>query len=402
MLLDNAGLQGVIKELDVLPAFQEGLLVNDTNHLNDIKLDHPYTDSTKISVQFQYKGQTFTETAVSQFRKHITGFDPKFRQALSGMAGVKIDSQSRNIVFGPREHTIKSSLEFGKGWSVTFEAGSRLKLEKGTTLKIRGPLFLLGTEEAPVEVHVTPDPDFQGIGAWGGILVSQSEARSIVRHALLTGEGFTSIVNRQDYYGITGCISFYESDVDVVNSTFGNMHCEDALNIVRADFTIINSTIRGTAFDGFDSDFSEGVIRDSLFELTGNDAVDVSGTSLVLENVEFLKIGDKSISVGEDSTLNARGIVINGSSSGVASKDLSAAVVSDSSFRNITNSALITYIKKSEYGSASIDCNGCSFSNIGFLSTNQNGSHISLDGVVQPVTNFNKRQLLEAGFATNQ
>jgi hypothetical protein len=187
--------------------------------------------------------------------------------------------------------------------------------------------------------------------------------------------------------------------VDVLDSTFENMHCEDALNIVRGDFTIVGSTIRGTAFDAFDSDFSTGLMRDTLFESTGNDAVDVSGTFLKLENVEFHNIGDKSVSVGEHSTLEATGLVIDGTSTGVASKDLSFARVTDSSFKDVANSALITYIKKSEYGSAEIECKGCTFENYTFLSTNQNGSRININGTEQPVTNFSQLQLVEAGFA---
>ncbi|MCB1688495.1 MAG: hypothetical protein KDI33_08420 [Halioglobus sp.] len=397
---DGESEQGVVEKLEVLPAYQRGAGGKEANHIVEISLRKPFTDDTRVAVQFEYQGETFTETAVTQFRHHISGFDRAFRKALSGKPGVRINAADRSIVFGPGEHTIEHSLELDKGWSVTLEPGSRLTLEDGATLKVRGPLFILGTEESPAQVHVNPLPGFQGVGAWGGILVSQAESRSKVQHALLTGVGHTTVANRQDYYGITGCISFYESDVDVTNSTFDNMHCEDALNIVRADFTITNSTIRRTAFDGFDSDFSVGLIRDSLFELTDNDAVDVSGTTLRLENVKFHQIGDKSISVGEQSNLDASRVVIDGSSSGVASKDLSVALVKDSSFNNISGSALITYIKKNEYGSATIECNDCTFSNFSFLATNQNGSQIVIDGVAQPVTNFNKQQLVEAGFAT--
>ena len=402
LLGDSAAPPSVIKELDLLRAYQESDEGEAFKHVAELALDQPFSDDAHIRVQFEFQGQMYTEPATVQFRNHVSGFDRAFLQALTGKAGVRIDKQAKSIVFEPGAHTIEHSLELDKGWSVTLEAGSRLQLENGATLKVRGPLFLNGTREALVQVHVTPSPDFLGIGAWGGILVSQSETRSKVQHALLIGEGHTTIANRQDYYGITGCISFYESDVDVTDSTFEDMHCEDALNIVRADFTITDSTIRGTAFDGFDSDFSEGIIRDSLFEMTGNDAVDVSGTSLTLENVKFLQIGDKSISVGEQSALDARGIMIDGASSGIASKDLSTALVNDSSFNNITGSALITYIKKSEYGSASINCSDCTFNKTSFVATNQNGSEIVIDGVAQPVTNFNKKQLVEAGFATEQ
>jgi len=52
-----------------------------------------------------------------------------------------------------------------------------------------------------------------------------------------------------------------------------------------------------------------------------------------------------------------------------------------------------------EYGAASIDCNDCTFSNAGFIATNQAGSSIVINGSPQNTTNFNKSQLVEAGFA---
>jgi hypothetical protein len=121
---------------------------------------------------------------------------------------------------------------------------------------------------------------------------------------------------------------------------------------------------------------------------------------LTLEDVRFINIGDKAVSVGEKSRLLATGLDISGSSTGVASKDLSVAVVSDSKFKNISGSGLITYIKKSEYGSASIECDRCTFEATTFIATNQYKSKILIDGVVQPVTNFDQVQLVEAGFVS--
>ena len=277
-----------------------------------------------------------------------------------------------------------------------------LNLVDGATLKIRGPLFMRGSEEDPVRINVSAAPDYRGAGAWGGIIVSQSERRSRIQHAVLAGSGDQNLANRQDYYGITGCLSFYESDVDIIDSEFVDMHCEDALNIVRSEFSISATTIQNPRADGFDSDFSRGILRGSRFLNTGNDAVDVSGTELTLRDVRFHNIGDKAVSVGEESVLDASGLDIDVSSTGVASKDRSSASISDSMFANIYGSGLITYIKKSEYGSAAIDCRNCTFTNTGYIATNQRGSEIRIDGVSQPVTNFEQAHLVEAGFVSGQ
>lgn len=388
-----------LQTVEQLLPFRPGVAQAQQKHIIELPIAEPYQDGLTVSVRFKHKSETVTEDAILQFREHISGFDSNFIAALSGLPGVAIDNEKRHITFSASEHVITHSIALGKGWSVTLEAGAKLTIKNGATVKIRGPLYALGTEQAPVRVHVEPSLTFQGVGAWGGILVLQAKERSRVQHAVMTGEATPDIGVRQDYYGITGCISFYESDVDITDTVFEDMHCEDALNIVRADFTLDRSTIRTPRADGFDSDFSVGHVTNSLFEETGNDAVDVSGTTLKLDDVRFINIGDKAVSVGEESTLEANRLTIDGSSSGVASKDLSFAKVNDSSFDNIGSSALITYIKKAEYGSATIECEQCTFGSYSFLATNQKGSRISINGEPQPVTKFNRKQLLEAGFA---
>ena len=131
-----------------------------------------------------------------------------------------------------------------------------------------------------------------------------------------------------------------------------------------------------------------------------NSSDDVSGTRLTLRNISFRNIGDKSISVGEESTLDASRLNIDFAATGVASKDKSIAKITDSHFSNISGSGLITYIKKNEYGSASIDCDNCTFENTKYTATNQLGSQIRIDGKAQAVTNFRQAHLREAGFVT--
>lgn len=383
----------------VLPAYGQGA-AGETGHIAEIDIDRAFTGDTRATIAYVFRGEPHETEAVTQFRGFESGYDPDFLAALDGRPGVRLDRAAKRVTFSGPGHVIDRSLELGKGWSVTLAAGTGLRLVDGATLRVRGPLYIEGTPDEPVTIDVSGDPDYRDAGAWGGIIVSQSAARSRIEHAVLRGAGAQNLANRQDYYGITGCLSFYESDVDIADSEFADMHCEDALNIVRADFTIRSTTIRGPRADGFDSDFSTGVLSDSRFVATGNDAVDVSGTSLKLEDVAFAGIGDKAVSVGEESVLGARRLDVNVASTGVASKDRSVAVIRDSVFANIAGSGLITYIKKSEYGSASIDCRNCTFIDTVYVATNQRGSEILIDGVPQPVTNFAQAHLVEAGFVT--
>jgi len=394
---DAQGVSLVIEGPQLLPVYTANGVKE--QHIVTMDIDRPFAHTTNITIDYMYRGVAMNMSATPQYRDHVTGFSSVSGNALAERQGVSQDVAKRNIRFSG-SHEISESIELDKGWSVIISEGSSLKLIDGATLKIRGPLYIRGTEKDPVTIEVAPSPEYKGAGAWGGILVSQSPHRSRIQHAVLRGAGAATLLNRQDYYGITGCLTFYESDVDISDSTFSDMHCEDALNIVRSNFTISKTTIERPRADGFDSDFSQGELRDSRFFDTGNDAVDVSGTKLTLRNVYFRNIGDKSISVGEESTLNASQLNIDFAATGVASKDKSTAHIIDSYFGNISGSGLITYIKKNEYGSASIDCDNCTFTNTTYTATNQRGSQIRIDGRAQAVTNFQQAHLREAGFVT--
>jgi hypothetical protein len=382
-----------------LPAYQR----SSSDHLLELPIDEDFTASgTQVRVDYMFRGEPQHIIATPQFRDHDTDFSRQWPPEWRAHTALVIDEEKRLVQLKGGLLRLASNLQFPRGWAFQLDAGSRLSLEGGATIKLQGPLLSLGTAASPVRVEIEPDEGYRGVGAWGGILVMQSEQRSVVQHTRVSGAGGRNLVNRQDYHGITGCISFYESDVELLESRFSNLHCEDALNIVRADFVLEDIVISGARADGFDSDFSRGVVRDSLFENTGNDGIDVSGTRLEIANTRFLDIGDKAVSVGEASSLQASHLEIIGAATGVASKDLSEAIVEDSRFSAIRGSSLITYVKKGEYGGANLRCNRCDFLDAESVITNQQGSKIIIDGKLQSVTDFNQGQMMEAGYVLNE
>ena len=80
--------------------------------------------------------------------------------------------------------------------------------------------------------------------------------------------------------------------------------------------------------DAFDSDFSSGTIENTSFQNCGasgknGDGVDLSGSSIKIENVTFENIVGKALSIGENSVLKGENIEIKNSRIAIASKDLS-------------------------------------------------------------------------------
>ncbi len=395
--VDSGGRIPTSIESFTLPSYKQGSRA----HIQTIGLEPPeqFPKDAMVVVSYRFDTRELEQTADFQYREHFRGLRNDFEtRAASISPAIMVDRKSRSILFPPGAYTISESYELPVGWSITLMPNVTLNLAQGALIKLRGPLYALGTAKEPIKVNIESRPDFRFMGAWGGLLISQSEARSVVTHTDFVGHSSLELGTRQDYYGMTGCISFYESDIRMESSRFLRLQCEDALNIVRSRFTLDEVEIRAARADAFDSDFSEGVVRNSSFISSGNDGIDISGTTLELESSRFHSIGDKAISVGERSNLTARGVTVNGASTGIASKDLSRVVIERSTFRNISGTVLIAYIKKVEYGPAAIECFACTTEDVGALSASQAGSEIMLDGARLPVADFSRSQMAEAGY----
>ena len=109
-----------------------------------------------------------------------------------------------------------------------------------------------------------------------------------------------------------------------------------------------NSTFEENSSDSIDIDFGNGIIKDSSFTFVGNDAIDLSGSEVNLENLFFLNVGDKLISAGENTTVNIKKINARNSYIGIASKDGSISIVENINFINV-KIPFASYQKKKSY-----------------------------------------------------
>lgn len=231
----------------------------------------------------------------------------------------------------PRENNLKIS------------GGTTIDLTNGAYIVSYGPVTINGHEDTPV-IITSSDVSGQGITVLGdNSFECKIRFLKINEQTNLTSDG----------YGLLGSVNFHECDVDIYGSEISNNHCEDALNIVRCNFTLTNSTIHHTYADALDSDFSRGTINNMVFYETGNDATDFSGSQIKISNTTYSNIGDKAVSAGEESSIELQGLEVDGAVIGIASKDLSVVTANDIDIKN-TGTGLTAYQKKPEYGGAQI------------------------------------------------
>jgi len=252
-----------------------------------------------------------------------------------------VDRISGDTVFVKQEKlTLDHKVMIPRGYRVVFSKGTTIDLIKNAAILSYSPVFINGTKSEPV-VFVSSDHSANGFA------VLQAGERSRLEYARFEGLNTLSFKG----WNLTGAVTFYESDVDVLNCGFVNNSCEDALNIVRSEFLVKNSIFDHTFGDAFDADFSTGLVDSVLFTQIGNDAIDFSGSRISVINSIVRGAGDKGVSAGEGSKLTVNNIQIEGANIGLASKDLSVLTVKQAKISNCKYGVVLLQ-KKPEYGPA--------------------------------------------------
>lgn len=230
-----------------------------------------------------------------------------------------------------------------KGYTVIINAGQNINLTNSAYIISYSRIESKGTDLNEVNFCSSD-------GTGRGLYVCQAPEYSSLEYT-----SFTNLdTPKSGIWGLTGSVTFYESDVNISNCSFNDNVCEDALNIVRSDFVISNSLFSGTFGDAFDADFAIGSIIDCTFQNTGNDAIDVSTTAIDINNIDFIDIGDKAISGGENSKLAIDTVHVKNAVIGIASKDMSEITGTNIDISD-TTIGMTLYQKKPEFGPANID-----------------------------------------------
>ncbi len=284
--------------------------------------------------------------------------------------------RDRNVLsVAAGDHVVRHDIIVPAGTTLVIGAGTTLRFAPGSAIVAHGPVMFSGTADAPIILG--PVDDQKG---WQGIAILRAGGRSHLHHTRFFHT--TGVV--KPGWSLTGGVTFYESDVDIVSTTFTGHRGEDALNIVRSDFVIDRTSFEDTLSDAFDSDFSTGRITKSRFEnigtAGGGDAVDTSGSKVEISGARFHKISDKAISVGEASSVDVQDVTIEDTGTGLASKDRSELTASRILIRNAAFAALTAYTKKPEYGGATIIADDITIEDGNRRALVQFGSRIVLAG----------------------
>ena len=239
--------------------------------------------------------------------------------------------------------------------SIFLHKGQKLKILPGTNLEFSddsgifgyGSIDISGTKDNIITLDAIS-------GSWRGIHLYNHEKNN------LKNAKVSNTFPREIDYFRTGGISIIGGVVDVENFVVENNGFEDAINLVDASFSIINLKVSNTTSDAIDIDNGEGVLESSSFfcvgtGIEGGDAIDVSFTNINLVNIDIVKVADKAISIGENSTVEIMNININNATSALAVKDGSKAYINDDLVIENSTYDILGFVKKDEFKHPTIE-----------------------------------------------
>jgi hypothetical protein len=296
---------------------------------------------------------------------------------------ISVDKNQKIISFKSGDWTVTKSIHIPKGFHIILKDDTRLDLINSASIISYSPLYLEGSIENPI---VIKSSDSTG----QGIFVLNTNERSILNHV-----NFKNLSNpSKNGWELSGAITFYNAEVSIKNCIFyNNIKGDDYLNIISSKFNIENTTFNNVFSDAFDGDFCNGSILDSEFVNCGNDAIDISGTNINLENIIINSIGDKALSVGEKSRLVADNITIENSEIAVCSKDQSKVLISNIYLKN-DKIGFTAFQKKSEFGPSSIEISKFEVVDVQIPYLIEKQSELSINGEIHRYNNESVKDLL--------
>ena len=346
-------------DITEIPSYKEKKFIDINSSIIGIN-DHTFRVTTELMGKQQSSVNNFSlnSNVISPFKENIPIEAEKFIQLKNG-----------KYYFLPGIWEINEAIVLNK--PVIIQEGTKLLFSENAFLLIKGALQATGSENnkiifAPKEVNAN----------WGGIYVRLAEERSLLRYVDIIGTNeFNSEILK-----LTGGVTFYKSDVSIENTEFSHNNSEDALNIVESDFIISHSRFHHSPSDALDSDFSTGLVFSSEFQDIEGDALDYSGSVVIMKDLYISNIKDKGVSGGEGSELTVKNSFMENVNIGIASKDGSHVIVSDLEIINPIQFALMSYLKKSFWGKASLKATNLTIPENSYLS--QAGSQLIIDDVI--------------------
>ena len=218
------------------------------------------------------------------------------------------------VQLGPGRVRIGGTQVYQPDQRVEIRAGTELVMAGGAALVFLGPVLAEGTEDAPIHIRGSD---------WGGVaLQGPGTEGSRLSHVHIEGAGtpewglgaFPGMLNLHDTRDLT------INDLHLADAR----GVEDVLHVAYVDELAMNRIrIDDAPSDGMDLEFCSGRITGLTVLDSGDEAIDLMGARITVEDAVLAGFGGSGISAGEETRLRLRNSLVSGGPAGVLVKNAS-------------------------------------------------------------------------------
>lgn len=192
---------------------------------------------------------------------------------------LKLNEARKEITVSPGEWNLTKTLFVPRGYKLVALGGSTLNFMNSSSIISYSPIYFEGTESNPVILQAGDDQK------GGGIAVIGTEEKSYMQHVIVEG------LSKPVFDGLISfdaAINFYESEVEIRDSEFEDIESAESISITRSHFKILKCEFEETESAFLDIRFSRGLIAESNFSESSQDAINILGS--------FIRVKSSSIS----------------------------------------------------------------------------------------------------------
>ena len=316
----------------------------DDSMINDLKIDCKILGSSRLVEEtvFPYPiiDQDVLANDYGRQKENISSFD-----------FLSIDDLHQRILIESGKHQLKRNLVIPEGYQVMAKEGTEIQMSNGANIISYSPLHLIGSKERPIIIS-SIDSTAQGI------VVINTKERSKLHHVQFNNLS-KPVIGDKD---LGAAVTFDRAPVDINHCFFGNnREGDDYLKVILTNYLINNTTFFNANRNAFAGNYSTGKIRNSQFIKAGNDAIDLTGCFVIMENVRIDRAANKGLSADRKTTLEGRRISVQNADIAMDCRDLSKVLITGMTVQD-TRIAYAVYQKDPAFGPAWAEIDG--YSNI--------------------------------------
>ena len=267
---------------------------------------------------------------VTMSKKTVLNINKDFKNLINHSS---VDRVSENEFEISKNLELNKNTYIAKNQNFLIKNNVNLQLNNGAILFIKGNIKFEGLSDS--KIFIKSDGS-------GSIIFDNNDVT--IKHTNIENLGYPKL----DQYILYGGLNFINTNVVLEDILIKNSKGEDAINLINSHALLKNIFLENIQSDAIDIDF--GTLNFDKINCLNirNDCLDISGAKTKGTKLTINKSYDKGLSIGENSNVNIKGLVMKNSKLGVAVKD--GSVVYLENIESVNNDYdLALFNKKKEY-----------------------------------------------------